>query len=380
MGSVYRPKLKSGEPCTIWWIKFYVAGKPVKESTHSTKEADAKRLLKEREGRVVRGEAVVPRVDRTTYEQARADLEAHYRANGKRDLKEFLRRVPPLDAFFRGRRINTITQSDVDRYINARLAQGRQPATVTRELGSLTTLLRLQHERGTLQRLPILHKPKPGAARQGFFEKDAYESVRRQLPEDLQAAVTLAYTFGWRTQSEVLTLEKRHLDLAAGTLRLDPGMTKNGDGRVVYLTPELITLLTAQLAHVVALERARQMICPYLFPHLTGPLAGKPRYDFKRAWYGACQRAGLAGRMRHDFRRTAVRNLVNAGVPEKVAMTITGHKTRAVFDRYHIVSPGDLQDAARKLAGLPPRADGPVHGPVPAKPARQVRVKPGITP
>jgi integrase len=76
---------------------------------------------------------------------------------------------------------------------------------------------------------------------------------------------------------------------------------------------------------------------------------GKPIRTSKGAWKTACVNTGLPGRIPHDFRRTAVRNLVRAGVPERVAMMMTGHKTRSVFERYNIVSEADLQDAARKL-------------------------------
>ena len=88
-----------------------------------------------------------------------------------------------------------------------------------------------------------------------------------------------------------------------------------------------------------------------LFPHLKGRHRGKRIQDFKKAWKTACEKAGCPGMLRHDFRRTAVRNMVNMGVPERVAMNVTGHKTRAIFDRYHIVSPADLQEVARKLTG-----------------------------
>jgi len=144
------------------------------------------------------------------------------------------------------------------------------------------------------------------------------------------------------------------VDLDVGTVRLEPGATKNGDGRVVYLPLDLKAQIAAQVERVRALERQSGRIIPYLFPHLTGRHTGQRIRDFRKAWSTACEKAGLAGRFRHDLRRTAVRNLVRAGVSERVAMTVTGHKTRSVFDRYNIVSPADLQEVARKLTGTFP--------------------------
>jgi integrase len=103
---------------------------------------------------------------------------------------------------------------------------------------------------------------------------------------------------------------------------------------------------------VEALERQLGRIIPYLFPHLgPGRLQGTRIKDFRKAWKTATRRAGVPGKLRHDFRRTAVRNLTRRGVVERVAMHATGHRTRSVFERYNIVSDGDLRDVARKLAG-----------------------------
>jgi integrase len=124
-------------------------------------------------------------------------------------------------------------------------------------------------------------------------------------------------------------MQSEVIDLTAGTVRLDPGSTKNDEGRIVYLPPELITLLTAQEARLTALEKRLGQIIPFLFPRLTGRLVGTRKRDFRKAGRTACKRAGVTP-YRHDFRPTAVRNMVNKGISEKVAMTITGHKTRSV--------------------------------------------------
>src|SRR5437660_7241492 len=187
--------------------------------------------------------------------------------------------------------------------------------------------------------------------RTGFFEREQIERVLDHLPPPVRPVVRFAYITGWRIPSEVLPLQWRHIDFEAGVVRLDPHTTKNDEGRTFPFTDALSQLLEAQKAEHERL-RSDGVLCPWVF-HRTGKtVKGKPIVRFTKAWRKACERAGCPGRIPHDLRRTAVRNLVRAGIPERVAMQMTGHKTRSVFERYNIVSECDLVEAAKKLNQL----------------------------
>ena len=176
--------------------------------------------------------------------------------------------------------------------------------------------------------------------RKGFFEHDEFVAHRAALPLEVRAVVTFAYYTGWRKE-EVLALTWDRVDLQARTVRLDPGTTKNSEGRLIYLDGELFDTL-------IAVKRARDLA----YPHCAEVFHrnGKGIKDFRAAWDSACQAVGLEGKLVHDFRRTAVRNMVRAGIPDRVAQQISGHKTRSIFDRYHIVSDSDLCEAAKRQA------------------------------
>ena len=126
------------------------------------------------------------------------------------------------------------------------------------------------------------------------------------------------------------------------------GADKNEQGRVFPFTAELRRVLLAQR---VIRERCRRAghVTPYVFVRVDA--AGRPSAikSFRHHWRLAAKAAGVPGHVPHDFRRTAARNLVRAGTPETVAMRLTGHKTRSVFERYNIVSDGNLAAAAARI-------------------------------
>jgi len=160
-------------------------------------------------------------------------------------------------------------------------------------------------------------------------------------------AVTFAYFTGCR-RGEILPLKWDQVDLLEHVVRLEPGSTKNREARLIPLAPELCGMLAIGKA-----TRDQEFpSCPWVLARDGQPIGG---HTLRDAWEGACKVAGFidqAGKptkLFHDLRRTGVRNLIRAGVPERVAMSISGHRTRAVFDRYNIVSEADLKDAGRRL-------------------------------
>jgi hypothetical protein len=104
----------------IWWVKYYQNGRPIRESIATTKETEAKRFLKEREGRVTMGQLVLRRVDRISYEEVAKDLREHYQTTGSRNLEEAEYRLKHLDGFFAGQRIAAINPARITAYVAKR--------------------------------------------------------------------------------------------------------------------------------------------------------------------------------------------------------------------------------------------------------------------
>jgi integrase len=367
LGLVYQPVYldkRTGERKTAatWWVQYSVRGKRFRESSGSSNRVDAVKLLKRRIGDASQGRTIGPQAEKTRFKQLTQMLIDDYRANGRRSLKRIKASVGHLLAFFGDEFAMDITGDRVASYIANRQDEKAAAATINRELAALKRAFRLGEKVGKVIQRPEVSMLREDNRRKGFFEAGEYRAVVKHLPEELKPVIQTAYITGWRIASEILTRQKHHVNLEAGWLRLEPGETKNGEGRNFPLTPDLIEVLKEQLEKTRGLEQETERIIPWLF-HRNG----NPIRDYRGAWASACKDAGVAKRIPHDFRRTAVRNLERAGVPRSAAMAMVGHRTESIYRRYAIADEAMLKEGAIKLAAFHASEKGGARKVVPLK-------------
>jgi integrase len=332
----------------VWWIQFYFDGQDRRESSRSTNKKVANRLLRQRLAKKDSGELQEAHFKQIRFADLKGMIEQDYQLSKRKSVGRLATALKALEATFGGTLARTITLDRLTVYANERLESGHASATVRYELAVLRRAFRLAQRAGK-----AICPPFPAISvsntRKGFFEREDFEAVRAHLPNELQRVVTFAYLTGWRTRSEALPMQWKQVDFRAGVVRLEPGTTKNDEGRMFpfAVLPEFDELLRQQWEETKALQADTGQIIPFVFHR-----QGKEIKDFRKVWKGACKLAGVPDRLVHDFRRTAVRNLERAGVPRSVAMKLTGHKTESVYRRYAIVCEADLTEGLKKLAVL----------------------------
>lgn len=240
-----------------------------------------------------------------------------------------------------------LTTDEVEAYIVSRQAAGAQNATINRETAVLKRIYKLALRARKISVQPYIPALEESNVREGFLKDEEYDALARETAVIglwLRGAFEVAVTYGWR-KSELFRMKVAQVDLMERTIRLNH-KTKNKDARVVYMTAKVFELLRQSvsgkqpddLVFTRELDRAGRRT------KTRGRIA-----DMRDAWAEACERAGVKGLLFHDLRRSAVSNMIADGIDEKTAMLNSGHLTREVFDRYHIVRPNAMKDAAQKM-------------------------------
>lgn len=259
-------------------------------------------------------------------------------------------------------------------YIEGRLADGARPASINRSTQVFGQAFKraIKHDRLLSQKPEIRHLSESGNARQGFFEERELRTVMENLPDYLKDFTLFGFLVGWR-KSEIASLAWADVD--GDCIRLRAENSKNREGRVIVLEGELAELIERCKAARVVKTDTHAVLASLIFHH-----KGEPIMDIRKSWASACCLAGIGklvcpacvgavdgeykcakcsktwkreelkytGKLFHDLRRSSVRNMIRAGVSEKVAMTVSGHKTHSMLSRYNIVSETDLRQAMRR--------------------------------
>jgi integrase len=339
----------------VWWFAYMAptptgGAKEVRESSESDSESVARKMLRDRVRQVANHRGGVrafagPQAERLTVREILDSLESDYRQRRIKSLRRTLSHIKPVRDFFGDHRAQSLTADQIRGFIAyCEEEEDVSGATINRRLAQLNAAYELALREERLTRKPYIAQLPEGDARSGFFEADQHALMLEHLPRPLDRMARFAYRCGWR-RDEVRTLRWEWVDRDAREVKLPD--TKNSDPRTLPLDEELADLFAQLWEERAYTRRGAPAISEFVF-HVNG----RPVSDtqFSRLWDRARDAAGAAveGRIFHDYRRTAVRNLMRAGVQQSVAMAITGHRSDAIFRRYNITSTEDRLDALNR--------------------------------
>jgi integrase len=340
----YRDK-KTGEvrQSAVWWMTYWVRGERRRESTGMVDYDSAYRVLQAKKLEVAQDLNYSVEPGRLPISKLLDLVIDDYTRQGRHSL-------PSVKSLINGRlrpcfgslRAADLTTDDLHEYQDERLENDAQNASVNREMAMLRRAFRLGIQRTppVVLRVPYFPMLPEENVREGLLDWTHYVSLRDALPERVQLLFVLAFHVGAR-RGELLKLEWIQVDFERCVLRLKQTQTKNKRARSLPFYGDMHhALLTA---HASRPSGAR-----LIFTEASGEELGQ----FRKSWATACKAVGVPGLLFHDLRRTAVVNMIDAGMSESEAMLISGHKTNSIFKRYDIVTDGRLAKAADKLNAL----------------------------
>lgn len=338
--------------CKLWYAQYYDQGQRRRVSTKTASKQEAQGVLRNLMSDMDRGGQFVGDLKKLRYADLRRGLLQSYTELGNKSLittadgTENICGLPALDKFFEygkdkpGWPVLRITTDAAREFTKKRRRQGAANDTINGSLALLRRMLRLANEERKLHVVPKIPLLRAGAARTGFLDRGKFEELLGHIPKNLKPLYTLLYYCGVRL-GEALKIEWSQVDLAGKMIRLEANQTKNSEARQIPL-PDVLTTMIEKL-----------------------PKHGKvfDSKNYRKCWHKACVAVGLGslekvegkaaerydGLIIHDLRRSAIKNMIDVGVNEQVAMEISGHKTREVFRRYNIVTSADTQAAMQKV-------------------------------
>jgi integrase len=333
--------------------------------TRDEKEAQKEYLKVRREldAKIEHGDLAAPTVTNFTIGELLAAYLKHIQMNGKKSayvIEKVIGKIQTDRTFNPERKVSTLSTADFEQYRDRHI-ETVSHSTINFRFTLIRSAMNLESKRtpSRVGKVPFIPAVNVDNVREGFLEYEDYPSLLAELPRSLKAMFVIAFHSGCR-KGEVLNMKWSDVDWKNRSIRLPK--TKNGTKRNLPFWGAIEEHLKAQKNY----RDAHHPDCEQLFFWMAEDcqlahggirvVPGSPIGDFRDSWATAVYNAHVAnknvleGLLFHDLRRSGVRVMVQeAGIPEAQAMLISGHKTRAMLERYNIVSLKNIQDAGAKL-------------------------------